>query len=224
MDKLFKNMQNANHIMIVGDMENLMLCSALYTYVLQLHKKVSWVCENQKIDRNLLFLPWSDKIRAKKTTSADLEVDLKCSCIELYDYFKKQQIKINPKMATALYAGLLQETDYFLNIKVNGTIFAIANELIECGANHNICIDSMQEITLASLRLKALLFKKMILQNDAKFAIFELSAKDFKSTGASLKDCDAILKESLRLPYVDQALLLDVDNEYNIIKLKIKEI
>ncbi len=118
----------------------------------------------------------------------------------------------------------VQESGCFLNTSVNGTIFAVAKELIERGANHKICIDAIQEITLASLRLKALLFKKMILQDDAKFAIFELSASELKATGASLKDCDVILKESLRLPYVEQALLLDVDNEYNIIKLKIKEI
>lgn len=223
MNKIFKDIDSAKHIMIVADAKTLAPASALYTHILMLHKKVSLVCQTQDIENNFASIPWFDKIRGSKTTSADCVIELSCGAIELYNYFKINNIKINLKMATALYVGLLQESDCFLASGVDGTIFAMAKELVDCGVEHKVCVEMLKQTTLASLRLKASLFKKMILKDDARVAIFELDAQDLKATGASLKDCESILKESLNIPYIDQAILLDKDKEYEMLRLKIKE-
>jgi len=225
MNNILKDVGNANYIMIVADKKSLAGASAFYTHILRLHKKVALVCESQNIENNLSFLPWFDKIKSKKVSSADLHIEFKYSSVELYEYFKKNNIKINPKMATALYAGLLQETDGFLNSSVNGMTFAVAKELVECGAEYKICSSFiMKYTTLASIRLKAIMFKNMLLVNDAKTALFEIKNDDLKSAGASLKDCDEVLKETLKLPHTEEVILLHVDKEYELLRLKYKEI
>ena len=216
---------NAKHVMIVTDVKSLPGASAVYTHILRLHKKVSLVCQTKDIDRKLSFLPWFEKIKASKVASADFVIEFDQSSIELYDFFKKSSIKINPKMATALYGGLLEEMDGFLNPRVGGTIFAMAGELIECGADYKVCNDFiMKRTTLAALRLKAIMLKIMTLQNSAKAAVFCICGDDIKSSGATLQDCDETLREALKLPFVELAVLLNIDEEYEVLKLIYKEI
>ncbi len=225
MREILQNLDDVKHVMIVTNTNNLSGASALYTHILRLHKKVSLVCETQNLNQNLSFLPWFDKIKGQKVASADFIIEFNQSCVELYDFLKKSGIKINPKMATALYGGLLQETDGFSNSSVNGMIFAVAEELIECGCEYKICNDFiLKRTTLAALRLKAVMLKNMILQNSAKVAVFCICDDDIKSTGATLQDCDEILREALKLPLVEVALLLNVDEEYEVLKLIYKEI
>ncbi len=225
MNTVLEKINDAQHIMIVTGVESLTGASALYTHVLRLHKKVSLVCEDKNIDNKLSFLPWFDKIRTQKLSSADLHVEFDYGSYELYDYFKKNSIKINPKMATALYAGLLQESDGFLNSSVNGMTFAMAKELVECGAEYKICNDFiMKSTSLSVLRLKANILSNMLLVSDAKVALFEIKDDDLKSTGTILKDCDVVLREALHLPHVESVILLHVDKEYELIKTIDKEI
>ena len=225
MNNILTEIDNAKHVMIVTDAKFLSGASALYTHILRLHKKVSLVCQTDSISYKLSFLPWFEKIKVLKLASADVIIEFDYSSVELYDFFKKSGIKINPKMATALYSGFLQESDGFLNSSVNGTTFASVGELIEAGADYKICNDFlMKRTTLASLRLKAIMLKNMVLQNSAKAAVFYISDDDIESTGASLEDCDETLKESLNLAHVELALLLNKDKEYEVLKLIYKEI
>lgn len=223
MNNILDKIDNAKYVMIVTDAKNLPSASALYTHVLRLHKKVSLVCESKNISNKLSFLPWFEKVKSIKTSSADLTIELDSGSVELFNMFKNDDIKINKKMATALYAGLLQESNGFLNSDVNGTFFAVAQELIKSGADYKMCNNFIiKRTTLSALRLKAIMLKEMILQNSAKAAVFCICDDDFKSTGASLEDCDEVLKEALMLPYVELSVLLNLDKEYEVIKIKEK--
>jgi len=220
-----KKIDNVKHVMIVADAAYLSGASALYTYLLTKHKKVTLVCQTKSLDKNLSFLPWFDKIKDSQVSSADYILEFNSGCIELFELFKNNTLKINQKMATALYSGLLVETDGFMNRRTNGTIFAMAKELIEVGAEYKICNEFiMKRTSLSALRLKAIMLKNMILQNSAKAAVFCICDDDFMSSGARLEDCDEILIESLTLPNVEQAILLNIDEEYEILKIINKEI
>jgi phosphoesterase RecJ-like protein len=224
MNKILNNIQNAKHIMIVADNSTIYGASALYTHILRLHKKVSLVCDGESIGNNLSFLPWFDKVKTSKVTSADLTIEFKYSVVEFCTYLKNSSIKINKKMAIALYAGLLKETDGFLNAMVDGTIFALAKKLIECGAEHKMCTDFMlKRTTLAAIRIKAIMLKNMTLENSAKAAVFCIGSDDLKSSGATIDECSEVLKESLNLVHTEMAVLLDVDKEYRVLKLIYKE-
>lgn len=225
MINILEKIDSAKHIEIVVDSAFIPSASALYSHVLRLHKKVSFVCQSENINNNLSYLAWFDKIKPNRVISSDCTILFNYDALEFYNFFKDSNIKINSKMATALYSGILLDTDGFLNSKVDGTVFAVITELIEYGAEYKVANTSiMKSITLSSIRLKAIMFKSMILQNSAKTAVFFLNSDDLKSTGATLQDCDEVLQESLKLPHVEFAVLLDVDKEYESLKLIYKEI
>lgn len=223
MNGIFKNIQNAKHIELVAEPEFLAVASALYTHVLRLHKKVSLVCKSKNIDNKFSFLPWFEKIKSSDTPSADLSIACNFDIKTLYEAFKLENIKLNQKMATALYAALLDETEGFAK-DVDGTTFAVAQALIECGAQHELCYNFIfKNKSLAFLRLKGLMLNKMLLQNNAKAALFCIGENEIKSTGASVADAYEIMQEAFKLRYVEMVILLDSGLEYEIKKVMYKE-
>ena len=259
MNKIIEKIDSAKHIVVIShvnpDADSLGSASAMYTYLLQQHKKVSWFCKTKNIDNKLSFIPWFEKIRDSFPSSADLAISFDCADIKrvgveiecdllnidhhksntdfglinivdlnaisttkiLYDLFKNSNIKINKKMATSLYAGLLDDSDGFLSDSADGTIFASVQELIECGADYKICNKFiMKSTSLAALRLKAIMFKNMSLEVDAKVAVFCVSLDDLKLTGAVPKDCEGPLEESVYLPHVEISLLLKLNKDLSI--------
>lgn len=223
MNEILKEIKSAQHIEIVVDKEYLFIGSALYTYVLTLHKKVSLVCKNSLVDYKYSFLPWFDKIKKTDTPSADYTIRLNCSVLELFELFKKSDIKINKKIATALYGAVLYETQGFTNTSLNGTFFAVSSELISSGANYKLATTALlKSSTLGLLRLKSIMLEKMLLQNSAKAAVFVIEDDDLKSTSTSLLDAEEIVLEAFSLGYVEMVVLLD--SEYEIIRIINKEI
>jgi len=218
---LLKDIQNAKYIVIEFDSKYLASASALYTYILQLHKKVSLLCV-KKIDNKFSCIPWFDKVKNSGYSSADLKVDLSITAIDLYMLFEKNNIKLNQKMATALYAGLLLETKGFQNTNVNGMIFAVAKQLVDAKAEHKLCTNYILNTkSLAYLRLKALVLKKMLLNEDATVVVMNIDEDDLKKSGAKLEDAFEILEDGLTLPYVVEAIL---QNNNKILKRIKKEI
>ena len=218
-----KEIDESKHIVIVTSSDSFADASALYTYILRLHKKVSIVCESNDIDSGLSFLPWFDKLRRVVPSSADLVIDLDLEDRSIYELFILNQISINQKMATALYADLLKSSDGFLNKSVDGTTFALANELIANGADYKLCNKFIvKRVSLSTLRLKAKMLQNMILINDSKAALFCVNEDDFKSSGANLSQADVAMHEALCLPYVETVILINSENE--VLKLIIEEI
>lgn len=256
MKDIIQRIDDANHIVVIAhvnpDADSLGSASTMYTYLLTLHKKVSFFCATKKINNKLSFLPWFDKVRDSFPASADLAISLDCGafkrlgvepdcdlinidhhesnslygqynlvdtmCISttqvLWNFFQENKISINKKMATSLYAGLLDDSNGFMSDDVNGTVFALSNMLIESGADYKLCNKFiMRYQTLASLRLKAIMLGNMQLFHDAKVALFLVSSEDMKKTGAIGEDCEGALEESLCLPTVEVAILLKENND-----------
>ncbi|MDD5158220.1 DHH family phosphoesterase [Sulfurimonas sp.] len=251
MNEIVNKIENAKHIVVIShiapDADSISSASAMYTFILQKHKKVSWFCKSKNIDRRFSFIPWIENIRDSFPASADLAISLDCgdknrlgfephcelinidhhesntnfatlnlvdkSAISttevLFNFFKQNEIKINKKMATSLYAGLLDDSDGFLHESVDGTTFAVALELIASGAELKTCNKQiMKNSSLSALRLKGLMFREMSLEFDARVAVFCVSKEDITSCKAELRDCEGALEESLHLHYVEIALLV----------------
>ena len=223
MNKIINQIESASHIEIEVTEEFLALGSALYTHILTRHKKVSFVCKTKEVNLKYSFLPWFEKLRATNYSSADLNLNLQNSFLELFNTLKSLNIKINPKMATALYGAMILETDNFTNSKTDGTFFAIASELIEYGADYKLCIQYLvKRATLSEFRLRAIMFKNMILIENASVAAFKIDEDDLKASGAAVDDANKIMRDSFGLEYVKKAILLNEDNK--IIKTLEKEI
>jgi phosphoesterase RecJ-like protein len=127
----------------------------------------------------------------------------------LYDFFTAAGIRPNAKMATALYAGLLDDSHAFLSAKTDERTFATAQELVRLGAQIRTCATELFERhTLAALRIKGLMLKELQLRCDGKVAVLLVSRGMMEATGARAVDCEAALEESAGLPTVEAALML----------------
>ena len=222
---ILQDIDKAQHIVIEVESSLISSASALYTHILRLHKKVSLVCVSGEMDNKLSFLPWFEKIKNTPYSSADLKITLELKATQLYDLFKLHDIKPNKKMATALYAGLLQETNGFVNSSVNGTIFAAAKELIDYGADFKICNENiLKSNTLSLLRLKSRMLQDMKLQESATLAVLNISDDILKASGAKESDSYLVMQEVMNLPHVKEVILLKSDENNKILKTIKKEI
>ena len=127
----------------------------------------------------------------------------------LYDFFKANAIKINAKMATALYAGLADDSECFTTAKTSGRTFEMASDLVQCGADNALCVTKLfKERSLASLRLKAKMLSSMNLYNEGRVVSTLVQQSFFEESGALEVDCEEGLNESLELFSVKIALML----------------
>lgn len=209
----------ASHILITTDNSSFANANALYSYVLTLHKKVS-MHYVEEIDPNLSFLPWFEKARGSKAVSHEYTLNATADTKALYLFFKENNIKINLKMATSLYAGILKRYDFFRSDDCDGTIFAFSSELIALNAEYLLANQYMRKrVPLSYLRLKALLFKSMLLVDSATVAELYVSEQELQESGASMKDVYMLMKEPLNLVNVSKVMLYEYDkNKRTLIK------
>lgn len=224
MKSLLEEISQARHVSIVVNTENLCVASALYTYILTLHKKVSLVCKEEHVAYKYSFLPWYEKIKTSDSPSADLTIALEILAVELYEFFQSKGISINKKMATALYAGILSDTQGFHPNHINGINFAVSSDMIKFHADYKLVHKHMTDFTtLSSLRLKSRMLENMLLVEDARVALFTLSTEDLKFSGASLAEALENTKEAFLLPFVESVILLDSERN-DVVKIIDKEI
>ncbi|WP_373070261.1 bifunctional oligoribonuclease/PAP phosphatase NrnA [Sulfurimonas sp.] len=205
-----EQINDADHIVISlpSDADDALIASAnaLYSFILTQHKKVSFYSECEDSKKNLSFLPWMDKLKNSYPSSADMDIKLESSK-DVFSFFKSNEIKLNSKMATSLYASLIARTKGFLN-NVNGITFALAYELVEAGADVDSCNRYILNYnSLASLRLKAILLKKMVLSDSGETALINLEDSDLKCSGSTLKDAKIVVKDALSLPTVNRVIV-----------------
>ena len=249
--QIIQAIENAKHVVVIAhinpDADSLSSASAVYTYMLKLHKKVSFFCASKNIDEKFKFLPWIEKVKSNFPKDADLAISLDCGVharigIEidvdlinidhhqsndayakfnlvninaisttevLFDFFKENQIAINEKMATALYAGLLDDSSGFSGIKTGVKSFEMAQELCALGADIQSCSRYLLHyMSLAAYRLKGAMMLSMQLHEDGRIALLHVSQEMTQKYGAKASDCEAALEEALYLPTVKVALLI----------------
>lgn len=247
MKNITKRISLAKHIVVIScdepSADSLASASAMYTYLLQQHKKVSFFCKSKTLHQRYSFLPWMEKVRPSFPSSADLAISFGCENLNsimdrieceiinfdklksvdsttfsttqvVYDFFKDKDIKINMKMATSLYAGILEKSDGFLSDKMNERVFSIAQDLVKSGADIDKCNHFIMKYqTLAGLKLKAIMLSSMQLLCNAQAALFVVKTQNLLSTAGSEKDCFIVLDEALSLPTVNLSVLLQENTD-----------
>ncbi|MDQ7067062.1 MAG: hypothetical protein Q9M40_03115 [Sulfurimonas sp.] len=133
-----EKIKNAQHILIITDSASFANASALYSAILTLHKKVS-LQNTESLDVKLSFLPWFEKSRTNRPSTADYLIEVNIDTLELYNFLTQNTFKINQKIATALYAGLLSRYDNFLSSDCDSTIFALVSKLLGYNIQKQLC-------------------------------------------------------------------------------------
>ncbi len=213
-----EKLKSAQHVLIQTDNAAFANASALYSTVLTLHKKVS-LQNTEPLNVKYSFLPWFDKSRQNRPSTADYVIEVDTETLELYKFFIEHTFKINQKMATALYAGLLGRYDNFISSECGGTIFALISTLIGLNANKQICHEFLlQRVPLSFMRLKERLLKSLELRDNARHAFVSICDDDLKSSNTTLADAYNIMKEFLTIVHVEKVTLLKSDENNKIIK------
>ncbi len=220
----------ARHItLIAGERPDALgSASAFYSYLLTLHKKVSLFCKGS-VHPRLAFIPWSEKVRQHVPAGSDLVIhfdgilatdsghDTLCfddGCgrpmsQQVYRYLKQVAVRINAKMATALYAGLLDASESFTTPETDSHLFEMAADLMRHGADAHVAVHFLCEtIPLNVLRLKGALFSTLELLCDARVAVLRAHREILEAAAAVCSDCDSALAEALHLPTVEIVVLL----------------
>lgn len=219
----FEKINAAKHIVVLCSEESFANANVLYSYILTLHKKVSIVSE-EKLPKKYAFLAWYDKVRSLAPSTADMQLKAGKDTFALYTALQQHEIKINQKMATALFAGLLMQYDSSKRSECSGMVFAAFSELIALGAAFKECVKYLQNFEpLSLLRLKAIMYTNMRLRDNARIAEVYICDEDLKRSGADMKAAVRILYDFLSLAHVVEVQLLKSDANNTIIK-SIKEI
>ena len=209
---------SAKHIVLLCDEKSFANASALYTYILTQHKKVSLIAQ-EPLPMNLAFLPWFEKVRYTEPSSGDYHLRVGTQTLALMQAFEERVLKINEKMATSLYAGLLLEYDFFKSDACNGMVFAAAAKLMELNAAHSICMKHLLfSQPLSLFRIRALLFKKLRLIENATIALLYFCDEDLQSSGANMRELFIVMNEVLMLVHVKEVRLIKSDENNQIIK------
>jgi len=138
-------------------------------------------------------------------------VDNECASTTqvIYNLFKELNIKINEKMAEALYVGLLDDTSGFIAPSTKHTSLEMASTLAKTGIDvSKIAQNVRMNKSLATLRLTAILLKKMALHHDGQIASVVATSSEFKESGASADDTESAHNEMLYLTTVKVAIVL----------------
>ena len=219
-----EKIENASHILIVTDRSSFFNASALYTYLLTLHKKVS-LQTKEELPNKFSFAPWFEKARLLAKSNAEYIVEVNDDTQKLYTFFVENEIKINQKMATSLYAGMLKQFKAFSSSECDGTVFATVSQLIALNAEHKKCNDNLfYAQPLSFLRLKSLLLGTLTLREDASVAELFLSDNQLKESGAKIEDAYILMDEALRLVHVKEVRLLKSDENSKILKILKEEV
>ena len=127
----------------------------------------------------------------------------------LYDFFKNNDITINAKMATCLFAGLVDDSQNFTTAKTDARAFLMAADLIQSGADNALCVQELfKSRSLASIRMKAKMLSGARLHCSGKLVSTLVERSFFEETGAYEVDCEEGLHESLGLVSVEVACML----------------
>ena len=96
------------------------------------------------------------------------------SCSEvIFKLTKKLKVKITPKIATYLFAGIVGDTACFEHDNVTPNTHEVASKLYSYGADtKNVIFVQKKRQTLADIKLRNLVYDSMVMKNQVAYVIF----------------------------------------------------
>ncbi len=120
-------------------------------------------------------------------------VDAASTTEVVYNFFKANNIRITPTMATSLLTGLITDTDNFSNSATSYTSLTASSELLRLGANWTIIHHSLvQNKSIAILKLWGLILSRLTKKENSDMAYTYLTMKDLAEYGINDDDVEGI--------------------------------
>lgn len=218
----FEQIESSRHIVIRTDNKHFALANVVYSYLLTLHKKISFVMSDE-IEKKFVFLPWFDKVRSQMPSSFDLILDIDFSSVTLYRFFEENDCKLNTKMLTSFYAALIIEDEQDGFLLQEPQMLKMMTHFLEAGADFKTTLHYLKNSNPLSLfRLRSYMFGNFIQKEEAQLVEVYINAEILKKSGATLKDAHVIAKELLGLVHVNRVLLIEEEEQKIIEEIKEK--
>ena len=165
--------------------------------------------KNQKViefDHHLKVDSYSDieirEIRAASTTEI------------IYDFFKKNKIKINKTKATCILTGISTDTGNFLYPSTSEKTIRISSEMMVRGARLPNIIDSTwRNKSISGMKLWGIAINNLEINKKYNFATTVVTREDIRNTGASEEDIEGISGFLSNLDNVAGLLMLREDDD-----------
>lgn len=130
--------------------------------------------------------------------------EVKSSCCEIiYELINNMGVKITPKIATYLYAGLSSDTYSFINTNTTLDSFKCAYSLIKHAANIEAVNNAEYRlVSRKAIAMKKVFYDRMKIYKEG-FAICTISQEDLKENKADNSDCSSFSSEMLAIEGVN---------------------
>jgi phosphoesterase RecJ-like protein len=114
---------------------------------------------------------------------------------------------VSPQLATCIYTTLLSDTGGFMYGAIRASTFAMAQELVEAGANP---VRIAQDVFFTTATSKLLLLGTALnnLRREGRLAWLWVTHKDMVRTCAAEEDCEGIVNYALSIADVEAAAFL----------------
>ncbi len=133
----------------------------------------------------------------------------------VYDFFKKNKIKINKKKATCILTGISTDTGNFLYPSTSEKTIKISSEMMIRGAHlPNILDSTWRNKSLSGMKLWGIAINNLEINKKYNFATTTITQEDIKNTGANDDDIEGISGFLSNLDKVNGLLMLvEMDEE-----------
>lgn len=138
-----------------------------------------------------------------------LQPEKAATCEIIADMFCRLNVKISPKIATYLWAGIMGDTDRFLHDNLNADLLRSAANLLDMGADAQLVYDSFyRNTTLKEQQIWNAYLKKMKFYESGKVAAVIFTLKDAKKLGIDINDVKKFANEIVRFKGVEDSILV----------------
>ena len=126
----------------------------------------------------------------------------------VFKMLKQNSIKIRKDCANALYTALAEDTGFFSYESVNKSVFDIASEMVQSGAEPFFVAKNIKERnSLAKMRLTALFIDSIKLYKNASISCGLVTQEMFRKTGAHRSDAEYLCNLARSLATVELSIL-----------------
>ncbi|MDA3839489.1 MAG: bifunctional oligoribonuclease/PAP phosphatase NrnA [Patescibacteria group bacterium] len=111
----------------------------------------------------------------------------------IYDFFKKNKIKINKTKATCILTGISTDTGNFLYPSTSEKTIRISSEMLIRGARlPNILDSTWRNKSISGMKLWGIAINNLEINKKYNFATTVITKEDVKNTGANEEDIEGI--------------------------------
>ena len=135
---------------------------------------------------------------------------------------KLLKVDITPEIANAVYTGLATDTGCFRFMNTTANTHAAAAEMMTAGADHVMINKLMFETkSFSYMKLEKRGLEGLTMHFDGRVAVISLTGEDFRISGASQQDCDAICGIPRQIEGVDIGITMREKAE-NLYKISVR--